>query len=68
MSVNERKTGWGGLPAWLALYLDDLLTAGAGVCFTAAAATAWGLSAALAVAGACLLGCGVLVGRARNRR
>lgn len=53
---------------WLGLYLDDLLMAAAGVCFTASAATAFGLSAALAVAGACLLGYGILVGRARNRR
>ena len=53
---------------WLGLYLDDLLMAAAGVCFTASAATAFGLSAALAVAGVCLLGYGVLVGRARNRR
>ena len=52
----------------LGLYLDDLLMMAAGVCFTASAATAFGLSAALAVAGACLLGYGVLVGRARNRR
>ena len=52
----------------LGLYLDDLLITAAGVCFTASAATAFGLSAALAVAGACLLGCGILVGRARNRR
>jgi len=52
----------------LGLYLDDLLMIAAGVCFTASAATAFGLSAALAVAGLCLLGYGVLVGRARNRR
>lgn len=53
---------------WLELYLDDLLMLAAGVCFTVSAATAFGLSAALAVAGACLLGYGILVGRARNRR
>lgn len=53
---------------WLGLYLDDLLMAAAGICFTASAATAFGLSAALAVAGVCLLGYGILVGRARNRR
>ena len=52
----------------LGLYLDDLLMTAAGVCFTASAATAFGCSAALAVAGVCLLGYGVLVGRARNRR
>ncbi len=49
---------------WLGLYLDDLLFVSAGVCFTASAATAFGLSAALAVAGACLLGYGVVVARA----
>lgn len=53
---------------WLGLYLDDLLIAAAGVCFTASAAIAFGISAALAMAGACLLGYGILVGRARNRR
>ncbi|MCI9366854.1 MAG: hypothetical protein HFF19_01030 [Oscillospiraceae bacterium] len=53
---------------WLGLYLDDLLIAAAGVCFTASATIAFGISAALAVAGACLLGYGILVGRARNRR
>ena len=52
----------------LGLYLDDLLMTAAGICFTASAATAFGCSAALAVAGVCLLGYGVLVGRARNRR
>ncbi len=62
------KELWPRLLASLALYLDDLLFASAGVCFTASAATAFGLSAALAVAGVCLLGYGVLVGRARNRR
>ena len=62
------KELWPRLLASLALYLDDLLMAAAGVCFTASAATAFGLSAALAVAGVCLLGYGVLVGRARNRR
>lgn len=59
---------WPRLLALLGLYLDDLLMVAAGVCFTASAATAFGLSAALAVAGACLLGYGILVGRARNRR
>lgn len=62
------KELWPRLLASLALYLDDLLMAAAGICFTASAATAFGLSAALAVAGACLLGYGILVGRARNRR
>lgn len=62
------KKFWPRLLALLGLYLDDLLMTAAGVCFTAAAGTAFGLSAALAAAGACLLGYGVLVGRARNRR
>lgn len=53
---------------WLGLYLDDLLMTAAGICFTASAGTAFGLSAALATAGVCLLGYGILVGRARNRR
>ncbi len=56
------------LLAFLALYLDDLLFAAAGVCFTVSAGLAFGASAALAAAGVCLLGYGVLVGRARNRR
>lgn len=66
--MTNWKRLWSRLLALLGLYLDDLLMATAGVCFTASAATAFGLSAALAVAGACLLGYGVLVGRARNRR
>ena len=59
---------WSRLPALLGLYLDDLLMMAAGVCFIASAATAFGLSAALAVAGVCLLCYGVLVGRTRNGR
>lgn len=51
---------------WLGLYLDDLLMAAAGVCFTASAATAFGLSAALAVAGVCLTAYSVAVARARG--
>lgn len=51
----------------LGLYLDDLLMVAAGVCLTAAAATAFGLSAALGVAGLCLLGCGFVVAKARDR-
>lgn len=50
----------------LGLYLDDLLMAAAGVCFTASAALAFGCAAALAVAGACLLGYGVVVARSRR--
>lgn len=66
--MTNWKKLWPRLLALLGLYLDDLLMAAAGVCFTASAATAFGVSAALAVAGACLLGYGILVGRARNRR
>lgn len=66
--MTNWKKLWPRLLALLGLYLDDLLMAAAGVCFTASAATAFGLSAALSVAGACLLGYGILVGRARNRR
>lgn len=51
----------------LGLYLDDLLMIAAGVCFTASAGVGFGLSAALAAAGACLLGYGVIVARARER-
>ena len=51
---------------WLGLYLDDLLLIAAGVCFTAAAGLAFGTSAALAVAGTCCLGYGVVVARARR--
>ena len=65
--MTKWKNFWSSLPDLLGLYLDDLLMAAAGVCFTASAATAFGCSAALAVAGACLLGYGVLVGRARDR-
>lgn len=51
---------------WLGLYLDDLLFVAAGICFTTSAGLAFGCSAALAVAGACCLGYGVVVARARN--
>ena len=51
---------------WLGLYLDDLLLVAAGVCFTAAAGQAWGSSGGLAAAGACCLGYGVVVARARR--
>lgn len=66
--MKKWKNFWSRLLALLGLYLDDLLMLAAGVCFTASAATAFGLSAALAAAGVCLLGYGILVGRARNRR
>lgn len=51
---------------WLGLYLDDLLLIAAGVCFTSAAGLAFGTSAALAVAGACCLGYGVVVARSKR--
>lgn len=51
---------------WLGLYLDDLLLIAAGVCFTTAAGRSFGCSAALAVAGACCLGYGVVVARSRR--
>ncbi len=50
----------------LGLYLDDLLMVSAGVCFTTAAGLSFGLSAALTVAGACLLVYSVVVARARK--
>lgn len=56
-----------GVLTLLGLYLDDLLFVAAGACFTAAAGFAFGRSAALAAAGACLLAYGVVVARARNR-
>ena len=52
------------LAGWLGLYLDDLLLIAAGACFTAG--RAFGASAALAVAGACCLGYGVIVARSRR--
>lgn len=50
----------------IGLYLDDLLMISAGICFTVAAALAFGCSAAFAAAGLCLLGYGIVVARARN--
>lgn len=50
----------------LGLYLDDLLFVSAGICFTASAGLAFGLCAALGVAGLCLLGYGIVVAWARN--
>lgn len=70
---GEKKTVWArarpllaALLGWLGLYLDDLLLIAAGVCFTAAAGQAWGSSGGLAAAGACCLGYGVVVARARR--
>lgn len=64
--MTKWKELWPRLLSLLGLYLDDLLMAAAGVCFTASASTAFGLSAALAVAGACLLGYSFVVARARG--
>lgn len=50
----------------LGLYLDDLLFVAGGICLTASAGLAFGPSAALAVAGVCLLAYGIVVARARN--
>ena len=50
----------------LGLYLDDLLIVLAGICFTASAAIGFGLAVALAVAGVCLLGYGIVVARSRG--
>ena len=52
--------------SFLGLYLDDILLIAAGICFTTSAGRAFGGSAALAVAGACCLGYGVVVARARR--
>lgn len=52
--------------SWLGLYLDDLLLIAAGVCFTLAADRAFGSSAALAVAGTCCLGYGIVVARSKG--
>lgn len=60
------KAFWRRLLPRLGLYLDDLLMVLAGVCFTASAALAFGLAVALAVAGTCLLGYGIMVARSRG--
>ena len=60
------KEFWRWLLPLLGLYLDDLLMVAAGICFTASAAISFGCSAALAVAGLCLLGYSVVVARARG--
>lgn len=64
--IGRVKTFWLWLLPLLGLYLDDLLMLAAGVCFTASAGLAFGRSAALAVAGLCLLGYSVVVARARG--
>lgn len=52
----------------LRTYLDDILALSGGGCLTASAAVAYGCAAALAVAGAFLLACAVIVARAGRRR
>lgn len=64
--MDKRKAALERLLAFLTLYLDDLLYVAAGVCFTAAAGLALGVSAALAAAGVCLLGYSLAVARARG--
>lgn len=63
----RRRFSVTGFVLWLGLYLDDLLFVAAGICFTAAAGLSFGCNAALAVSGACCLGYGIVVARARNR-
>ena len=60
------KVFWRWFLPLLGLYLDDLLIVTAGVCFTASAAIAFGVAMALAVAGICLLGYGIMVARSRG--
>lgn len=50
----------------VAVYLDDLLMVGAGVCFVSAAALMGGPAAALAVAGVWLAVCALTVARAKR--
>ena len=65
-SGEQLKSFWCRFLLLLGLYLDDLLMVAAGVCFTASAAIAFGLAAALAVAGICLLGYGIVVAQSRG--
>jgi len=58
--------GAAALGGWRGLSRAALLLAAAGVCFPGAAGRAFGASAALAVAGACCLGYGVVVARSRR--
>lgn len=58
----------GKCAALLALYLDDLLMVGAGVCFTVAALELGGRPAGLLTAGACLLGYAVVIAKAGGGR
>lgn len=50
----------------LALYLDDLLLLAGCGCFVRAAWEAWGRTAALAVAGTCLVAYALVIARARG--
>lgn len=64
--TDRVKEFWCWLLPLLGLYLDDLLMVAAGICFTASAAITFGCGAALATAGLCLLGCSIVVARARG--
>ncbi|MCI6255946.1 MAG: hypothetical protein MR648_05050 [Clostridiales bacterium] len=61
--MRERLRRAGGT---LAFYLDDLLLVAGGGCFVRAALEAGGRPAALAVAGAWLTLCAILVARSRG--
>ena len=63
---GDRPAFWPRLLALLGLYLDDLLMVAAGMCFVASAALTFGLGAALATAGACLLAYSIVVARSRG--
>lgn len=60
------KAFWRRFLLLLGLYLDDLLMVLAGICFTASASLAFGLAAALAVAGVFLLVYSIVVARSRR--
>ena len=71
------RRGWGRAAPWLrrrcaalgrtlALYLDDLLLLGGGVCFVCAAYERMGRPAALAVAGVCLVAYALVIARSRR--
>lgn len=63
---RDRPSLWLRLLALLGLYLDDLLMVAAGGCFVASAEITFGLGAALATAGACLLACSIVVARSKE--
>lgn len=80
--MNENTSGWRARVAALwartrpklrrgaelaAIYFDDLLMLGAGVCFVTAAAQFGGRPWAVLTAGVCLLGYAIVVARAGKR-